>query len=78
MIEDFDKPSAARIQQHLNALSDSNALIAELNTKPSLTEDEQDTLLRNLDHVEIMRAKKFWKGDENLDAKTREEAAKRK
>jgi len=35
-------------------------LINDLLAKPSLTEEEQDCINRNVEHLEIMIAKDFW------------------
>lgn len=51
-----------QIQQSVSAAFDSVNLINELNAKESLTEEEQDTLNRNQQHLEIMM-KKSWFSD---------------
>lgn len=49
-----------KIQKHYSAAMDSVALINALKAKPSLTEEEQDTLDRNKRHLVLMLAKDFW------------------
>jgi chemotaxis regulatin CheY-phosphate phosphatase CheZ len=39
---------------------DSVNLIAELRTKETLTEEDEQTIQRNLEHLEIMLAKDYW------------------
>jgi hypothetical protein len=39
---------------------DSVNLIKELRAKETLTEDEEKTIQRNLEHLEIMLAKDYW------------------
>lgn len=39
---------------------DSVNLINELKAKETLTEDEEKTIQRNLEHLEIMLAKDYW------------------
>ena len=46
--------------QQYRASMDSVNLINKLLAKPSLTEEEQDTVDRNVEHLEIMVAKDFW------------------
>ena len=46
--------------QQYSASMDSVNLINKLLAKPSLTEEEQDTVDRNVEHLEIMVAKDFW------------------
>lgn len=46
--------------QQYSASMDSVNLINDLLAKPSLTEEEQDTVDRNVKHLEIMVAKDFW------------------
>ena len=46
--------------RHYSAAMDSVNLINDLLTKPSLTEEEQDRLNRNVEHLKIMVAKDFW------------------
>ena len=46
--------------QQYRASMDSVNLINKLLAQPSLTEDEQDTVDRNVEHLKIMVAKDFW------------------
>jgi len=46
--------------QQYSASLDSVNLINDLLAKPSLTEEEQDRIARNVEHLEIMVAKDFW------------------
>ena len=55
-----DTPTAAEIAQHYSAAMDSVNLINTLMAQDSRTTDEQDTVDRNVDHLEIMVAKDFW------------------
>jgi len=43
-----------------SASMDSVNLINSLLAKPSLTEEEQDCISRNVEHLEIMVAKDYW------------------
>ena len=43
---------------------DSVNLIKELKTKETLTEDEEKTIQRNLEHLEIMLAKDYWTNED--------------
>ena len=49
-----------QIQSSISAAFDSVNLINELKTKPSLTEEEQDRLNRNVEHLRIMLAKEWF------------------
>jgi len=46
--------------QQYSASLDSVNLINDLLTKPFLTEEEQDRINRNVEHLEIMVVKDFW------------------
>ena len=46
--------------QQYSASLDSVNLINNLLAKPSLTEEEQDCIKRNVEHLKIMVAKDFW------------------
>ena len=46
--------------RHYSAAMDSVNLINDLLAKPSLTEEEQDCINRNVEHLKIMVAKDFW------------------
>ena len=53
-------PTPEEIAQHYSAAMDSVNLINDLMAQDSRTEEEQDTVDRNVDHLEIMVAKDFW------------------
>ncbi len=55
-----DTPTAAEIARHYTACMDSVDLINALMAQDSRTTEEQDTVDRNVDHLEIMVAKDFW------------------
>jgi len=48
------------LAQQYSASLDSVNLINDLLTKPSLTEEEQERIARNVEHLEIMVSKDFW------------------
>ena len=54
-----DTPTAAEIAQHYSAAMDSVNLINALMAQNSRTTDEQDTVSRNVEHLQIMVAKDF-------------------
>jgi|TARA_Y100000015_G_scaffold26963_1_gene26149 hypothetical protein len=56
----LDAPTAEEIAQHYSAAMDSVNLINDLMAQDSRTAEEQDTVDRNVDHLEIMVAKDFW------------------
>jgi hypothetical protein len=49
-----------QIEKSVNAAFDSVNLVNELKVKPSLTDEEQDRLDRNKQHLEIMLAKDWF------------------
>ena len=53
-------PTPEEIAQHYSAAMDSVNLINALMAQDSRTEEEQDTVDRNVDHLEIMVNKDFW------------------
>jgi|TARA_R100000482_G_scaffold19325_2_gene5532 hypothetical protein len=55
-----DTPTAEEIAGHYSAAMDSVNLINALMAQDSRTAEEQDTVDRNVDHLEIMVAKDFW------------------
>ncbi len=55
-----DTITAEQIAQHYSAAMDSVNLINDLMAQESRNEEEQDTVDRNVDHLEIMVAKDFW------------------
>ena len=52
------------IAQNYSAAMDSVNLIAELRTKETLTEEDEQTIQRNLEHLEIMLAKDYWTNED--------------
>jgi hypothetical protein len=53
-------PTAEEIAGHYSAALDSVNLINDLVAQDSLTEDEEATISRNVEHLELMAAKDFW------------------
>ncbi len=53
-----------QIAKNYAAALDSVNLITELKAKESLTEDEEKTIQRNLEHLEIMLAKDYWTNED--------------
>jgi len=60
----FDTPSADEIAQHYTAALDSVNLINELVAKASLDAEEQDTVDRNVRHLEIMLGRDYWTNED--------------
>lgn len=58
-------PTAEEITGHYSATLDSVSLVNELAAKEDLTEEEVNTIKRNVEHLELMVAKDFWT-DEDL------------
>lgn len=60
-----------QIAQHYKALGDSvwliNAVIAGIEMKKNTQEEKTDCVKRNVEHLEIMKAKDFWT-DEDFTA----------
>jgi hypothetical protein len=52
------------IAKNYTAALDSVNLIKELRAKETLTEDEEKTIQRNLEHLEIMLAKDYWTNED--------------
>ena len=52
--------TAEEIAGHYSAAMDSVNLINALMAQESRTTDEQDTVSRNVEHLEIMVAKDYW------------------
>lgn len=50
-------------KNYVSAL-DSVNLIKELRAKETLTEDEEKTIQRNVEHLEIMLAKDYWTNED--------------
>ena len=55
-----DTPTAEEIAQHYSAAMVSVNLINALMAQDSRTTEEQDTVSRNVEHLQIMVAKDFW------------------
>ena len=53
-------PTAEEIAGHYSAALDSVTLVNELAAKEELTEEERDTISRNVEHLRIMEGKDFW------------------
>ena len=53
-------PTPEEIAQHYSAAMDSVNLINELMAQDSRNDEEQDTVARNVEHLQIMVAKDFW------------------
>jgi hypothetical protein len=52
--------TAEQIAKSISAAYDSVALIAELNAKETLTEEETATVTRNVEHIRIMMGKEWF------------------
>ena len=55
-----DTLTAEEIAKHYSAAMDSVNLINDLMAQDSRTTDEQDTVARNVEHLQIMVAKSYW------------------
>ena len=55
-----DTPTAEDIAQHYSAAMDSVNLINALMAQDSRTTEEQDTVSRNVEHLQLMVAKDYW------------------
>ena len=53
-------PTAEEIAGHYRAALDSVTLVNELAAKEELTQEERDTISRNVEHLRIMEGKDFW------------------
>ena len=53
-----------QIAKNYASALDSVNLVNELKAKESLTEDEEKTIQRNLEHLEIMLAKDYWTNED--------------
>ena len=58
-------PTAEEIAGHYSAALDSVNLVNELAAKEDLTEEEVNTIKRNVEHLQLMVGKEFWT-DEDL------------
>ena len=52
--------TAAEIAQHYSAAGDSVTLINELVALSERTDEQVDTVRRNVEHLELMVAKDYW------------------
>lgn len=55
-----EEQTPEQVQRSISAAFDSVNLINELKLQPSLTEEEQDRLNRNVEHLRIMLAKDWF------------------
>jgi hypothetical protein len=55
-----DTLTAEEIAEHYSAAMDSVNLINDLMAQDSRTTEEQDTVARNVEHLQIMVAKSYW------------------
>lgn len=55
-----DTLTAEEIAQHYSAAMDSVNLINDLMAQDSRTTEEQETVARNVEHLQIMVAKDYW------------------
>lgn len=53
-------PTAEEVAGHYSAALDSVNLVNELAAKDDLTEDEEGTIRRNVEHLQLMVGKEFW------------------
>jgi hypothetical protein len=53
-----------QIAKNYAAALDSVNLINELKAKETLTEEDEKTIQRNLEHLEIMLAKDYWTNED--------------
>ena len=61
-----DTPTAEEIAGHYSAAMDSVNLINDLMAQDSRTTEEQDTVSRNVEHLQIMVAKTYWTDAQDL------------
>ena len=55
-----EEQTPEQVQRSISAAFDSVNLINELKAQPSLTEEEQDRVNRNVEHLRIMLAKEWF------------------
>ena len=55
-----EEQTPEQVQRSISAAFDSVNLINELKLQPSLTEEEQDRLNRNVEHLRIMLVKEWF------------------
>jgi len=56
--------TAAEIAQHYKAAGDSVTLINALAALETLTDEDKDTVKRNVEHLELMVAKDYWTSED--------------
>jgi len=61
-----DTPTAEEIAQRYSAAMDSVNLINDLMAQDSRTTEEQETVARNVEHLQIMVAKTYWTDAQDL------------
>lgn len=59
-----DTLTATEIAQHYSAAGDSVTLINELVAVETLTDEQKDTVSRNVEHLKIMVAKDYWTSED--------------
>jgi transcription initiation factor TFIID subunit TAF12 len=68
MSEVMEQPTAEEIAQHYKAMGDSvdliNGIIDGSKMADESAEDKQDTVKRNVEHLEIMVAKDYWTNED--------------
>ena len=69
-IQQIEQTEEDQVQRSISAAFDSVNLINELNAKPSLTEEEQDRLDRNKEHLVIMLGKDWFEAGLTEQQKT--------
>ena len=55
-----EEQTPEQVQKSISAAFDSVNLINQLNAQPSLTEEEQDRVNRNVEHLRIMLEKEWF------------------
>lgn len=63
----MDRTTAEKAKDYTDA-GDSVTVIDDLAAKSSLTDDEKDTMQRNIGHLEIMVAKTDWASSQSMDS----------
>jgi len=53
-------PTAEEVAGHYSAALDSVSLVNDLAAKDELTEEEVNTIKRNVEHLQLMVGKDFW------------------
>jgi hypothetical protein len=73
-----DTLTSTEIAQHYSAAGDSVTLINELVAINTLTDEQKDTVSRNVEHLEIMVAKDYWTTEDLASFKSAVTAGKAK